>query len=140
MLHSGGPDAAFMLHLNPTKPGRGAPLVGADVKSVAGADDPGSPWAIGAASGGHTAIHPLLGTVEDLAGYHDAATQLGGLPPPPLPARLRAPGAEATLSVRGLGVWCATPARAACRAAEAGAPTAHRGAATPPPAARHRTS
>ena len=27
--------------------------------------DPGSPWAIGAASGGHKAIHPELGTLED---------------------------------------------------------------------------
>jgi starch synthase (maltosyl-transferring) len=30
-----------------------------------GPDDPGSPWAIGAAEGGHTAIHPQLGTLED---------------------------------------------------------------------------
>jgi starch synthase (maltosyl-transferring) len=27
--------------------------------------DPGSPWGIGAAEGGHTAIHPELGTLED---------------------------------------------------------------------------
>ncbi|MDA3951989.1 MAG: alpha-1,4-glucan--maltose-1-phosphate maltosyltransferase [Spirochaeta sp.] len=27
--------------------------------------DPGSPWAIGSAEGGHTAIHPQLGTLED---------------------------------------------------------------------------
>jgi starch synthase (maltosyl-transferring) len=27
--------------------------------------DPGSPWAIGAAEGGHTAVHPDLGTLED---------------------------------------------------------------------------
>ena len=32
---------------------------------VAGADDVGSPWAIGAAEGGHTALHPQLGTIED---------------------------------------------------------------------------
>jgi starch synthase (maltosyl-transferring) len=32
------------------------------------ADDPGSPWAIGAAEGGHTAIHPRFGTIED---FHD---------------------------------------------------------------------
>jgi len=32
---------------------------------VAGPDDPGSPWAIGAAEGGHKAIHPQLGTLED---------------------------------------------------------------------------
>ena len=31
----------------------------------AGPDDPGSPWAIGAAQGGHQAIHPQLGTLED---------------------------------------------------------------------------
>jgi starch synthase (maltosyl-transferring) len=33
---------------------------------VAGPDDPGSPYAIGAAEGGHDAIHPELGTLEDL--------------------------------------------------------------------------
>ncbi len=32
---------------------------------VAGADDPGSPWAIGGREGGHKAIHPQLGTLED---------------------------------------------------------------------------
>jgi starch synthase (maltosyl-transferring) len=32
---------------------------------VAGPDDPGSPWAIGAAEGGHTTIHPQPGTLED---------------------------------------------------------------------------
>jgi starch synthase (maltosyl-transferring) len=31
----------------------------------AGPDDPGSPWGIGAAEGGHTAIHPQLGTPAD---------------------------------------------------------------------------
>ena len=30
-------------------------------------DDPGSPWAIGAADGGHTRVHPELGTLEDFA-------------------------------------------------------------------------
>jgi starch synthase (maltosyl-transferring) len=33
---------------------------------TAGPDDPGSPWAIGAEEGGHTAIHPDLGTEDDL--------------------------------------------------------------------------
>jgi len=32
---------------------------------VAGPDDPGSPWAIGSGEGGHKAIHPRLGTLED---------------------------------------------------------------------------
>ncbi|MEU5655621.1 alpha-1,4-glucan--maltose-1-phosphate maltosyltransferase [Streptomyces sp. NPDC047737] len=30
-----------------------------------GADDPGVPWAIGSADGGHDAVHPDLGTIED---------------------------------------------------------------------------
>jgi starch synthase (maltosyl-transferring) len=33
---------------------------------TAGPDDPGSPWAIGDATGGHDAIHPDLGTLDDL--------------------------------------------------------------------------
>jgi len=32
---------------------------------TAGPDDVGSPWAIGAAEGGHKAVHPQLGTLED---------------------------------------------------------------------------
>ncbi len=32
---------------------------------LAGPNDPGSPWAIGAAEGGHTSIHPELGTLDD---------------------------------------------------------------------------
>ena len=32
---------------------------------TAGPNDPGSPWAIGAATGGHDAIHPELGTMAD---------------------------------------------------------------------------
>ena len=32
---------------------------------VAAPGDPGSPWAIGSEEGGHTAVHPDLGTLED---------------------------------------------------------------------------
>jgi starch synthase (maltosyl-transferring) len=32
---------------------------------AAGPDDPGSPWAIGSAEGGHKDVHPALGTLED---------------------------------------------------------------------------
>jgi starch synthase (maltosyl-transferring) len=39
---------------------------GPDNSLQAGPDDPGSPWAIGSTEGGHTSIHPELGTVEDL--------------------------------------------------------------------------
>lgn len=37
----------------------------------------GSPWAIGSPEGGHTAIHPELGTLEDLRQLMDAAQQRG---------------------------------------------------------------
>ncbi|MGH9018772.1 MAG: alpha-1,4-glucan--maltose-1-phosphate maltosyltransferase [Acidimicrobiales bacterium] len=43
----------------------------------AGAGDPGSPWAIGATAGGHTAIHPELGTVDDFEKLVHAAGQRG---------------------------------------------------------------
>ena len=33
---------------------------------VAGRDDPGSPYAVGAAEGGHDAVHPDIGTVDDV--------------------------------------------------------------------------
>ena len=39
---------------------------GPDNTADAGPSDPGSPWAIGGADGGHTAVHPELGTVDDL--------------------------------------------------------------------------
>lgn len=42
---------------------------GPDNALNAGPDDPGSPYAIGAAEGGHTAVHPELGTLEDFRGF-----------------------------------------------------------------------
>jgi starch synthase (maltosyl-transferring) len=39
--------------------------------------DPGSPWAIGAEEGGHTAVHPELGTLEDFDRFVARARQLG---------------------------------------------------------------
>ncbi len=44
---------------------------------VAGPDDPGSPWAIGDATGGHDAVHPELGTVADLEALVRDARDLG---------------------------------------------------------------
>ena len=40
-------------------------------------DDVGSPWAIGNEQGGHTAIEPALGTVEDFERFVRAANALG---------------------------------------------------------------
>jgi starch synthase (maltosyl-transferring) len=44
---------------------------------TAGPDDPGSPYAIGSAEGGHDAIHPQLGTPEDFARLVEAARAHG---------------------------------------------------------------
>ena len=43
----------------------------------AGANDPGSPWAIGSADGGHDAIHPQLGSEKDFAFFLGKAAQSG---------------------------------------------------------------
>ncbi|HXR43175.1 MAG TPA: alpha-1,4-glucan--maltose-1-phosphate maltosyltransferase [Pseudolysinimonas sp.] len=43
----------------------------------AGPDDPGSPWAIGSAAGGHDAIHPDLGTLADFRAFVRTAGALG---------------------------------------------------------------
>ncbi len=39
--------------------------------------DPGSPWAIGGPEGGHDAVHPGLGTLEDFDNFVEAAGRLG---------------------------------------------------------------
>jgi starch synthase (maltosyl-transferring) len=44
---------------------------------VAHEDDVGSPWAIGAAEGGHDALHPQLGTFEDFDAFVRAAHDAG---------------------------------------------------------------
>ncbi len=44
---------------------------------VAGPGDPGSPWAIGSPDGGHDAIHPGLGTLEDFDAFVARARELG---------------------------------------------------------------
>jgi starch synthase (maltosyl-transferring) len=41
------------------------------------AGDPGSPWAIGSAQGGHDAVHPDLGTIDDFDDFVSRATELG---------------------------------------------------------------
>ncbi|VXB22872.1 Alpha-1,4-glucan:maltose-1-phosphate maltosyltransferase 1 [Nocardioides sp. AX2bis] len=41
-----------------------------------GPDDPGSPWAIGSKDGGHDAVHPDLGTIEDFDAFVARAKEL----------------------------------------------------------------
>jgi len=50
---------------------------GRDNAPVAGPGDPGSPWAIGDETGGHDAIHPELGTEEDLRELTSTASAHG---------------------------------------------------------------
>jgi starch synthase (maltosyl-transferring) len=42
-----------------------------------GPDDVGSPWAIGSADGGHDAVHPQLGTLEDFRAFVARSRELG---------------------------------------------------------------
>jgi len=44
---------------------------------AAGPGDPGSPWAIGGTEGGHTAVHPELGTLDDFDRFVERARGLG---------------------------------------------------------------
>jgi starch synthase (maltosyl-transferring) len=44
---------------------------------IAAEGDPGSPWAIGAKEGGHDAVHPELGTEDDVRSLTTAAEKLG---------------------------------------------------------------
>jgi starch synthase (maltosyl-transferring) len=43
----------------------------------AGPNDPGSPWAIGAEAGGHDAVEPSLGTIDDFDRFVQAANRQG---------------------------------------------------------------
>ena len=45
--------------------------------SPGGPGDPGSPWAIGSHKGGHTAVHPELGTLEDFRWFLEQAREHG---------------------------------------------------------------
>jgi starch synthase (maltosyl-transferring) len=54
-----------VLYLPPIHPIGQVHRKGKNNATVATPDDPGSPWAIGSAAGGHTAIHPQLGTLDD---------------------------------------------------------------------------
>jgi starch synthase (maltosyl-transferring) len=54
-----------VLYLPPIHPVGRSHRKGRNNAETAGPGDPGSPWAIGAEEGGHTAVHPELGTLED---------------------------------------------------------------------------
>jgi len=50
---------------------------GPNNSTKAGPKDPGSPWAIGSDEGGHDALHPELGTLEDFDAFVASARKLG---------------------------------------------------------------
>ena len=75
------PDIAAMgfdvVYLPPVNPIGTTKRKGRNDAPVAGVDDPGSPWGIGSAAGGHDAIHPDLGTIDDYRDFITRARELG---------------------------------------------------------------
>jgi len=55
-----------VLYLPPIHPIGQTHRKGRNNAPVATPTDPGSPWAIGSVAGGHTAVHPQLGTLDDV--------------------------------------------------------------------------
>jgi starch synthase (maltosyl-transferring) len=66
-----------VLYLPPIHPIGRTHRKGRNNSVVAGPDDPGSPWAIGALEGGHKSIHPELGTLEDFHWLISVAEKYG---------------------------------------------------------------
>lgn len=66
-----------IVYLPPVHPIGTSHRKGPDNSETAGPGDPGSPWAIGSPEGGHTAVHPELGTVDDVADLAAACRELG---------------------------------------------------------------
>jgi starch synthase (maltosyl-transferring) len=66
-----------VLYLPPIHPIGRTHRKGKNNDPAGGPGDPGSPWAIGAEEGGHTAIHPNLGTFEDFDALVAAARDHG---------------------------------------------------------------
>jgi starch synthase (maltosyl-transferring) len=65
-----------VLYLPPIHPIGTTFRKGRNNNPVAAPDEPGSPWGIGSAEGGHTAIHPELGTLEDFKRVLARASEL----------------------------------------------------------------
>ncbi|MDX3239705.1 alpha-1,4-glucan--maltose-1-phosphate maltosyltransferase [Streptomyces sp. ME03-5709C] len=65
-----------VVYLPPVHPIGAAFRKGPDNALEAGPHDVGSPWAIGSAEGGHDAVHPDLGTMEDFDFFVDRAREL----------------------------------------------------------------
>jgi starch synthase (maltosyl-transferring) len=66
-----------VVYLPPVHPIGTTARKGQNNSLTAASGDPGSPWAIGSPDGGHDAIHPDLGTLEDFDAFVARATELG---------------------------------------------------------------
>ncbi len=66
-----------VVYLPPVHPIGTTARKGQNNSLTAGSGDPGSPWAIGSADGGHDAIHPDLGTLQDFDAFVTRAAELG---------------------------------------------------------------
>jgi starch synthase (maltosyl-transferring) len=66
-----------VLYLPPIHPIGTSFRKGRNNSLTAAPGDPGSPWAIGSADGGHTAIDPALGTLDDFASFCRTAEHHG---------------------------------------------------------------
>ncbi len=66
-----------VLYLPPIHPIGHAFRKGPNNTLVTQPGDPGSPWAIGSAEGGHDAVHPDLGTIKDFSFFVATAAKLG---------------------------------------------------------------
>jgi starch synthase (maltosyl-transferring) len=66
-----------VLYLPPIHPIGKSFRKGRNNSLVASPDDLGSPWAIGAEEGGHTAVEPGLGTIDDFDLFRSEAERLG---------------------------------------------------------------
>jgi starch synthase (maltosyl-transferring) len=64
-----------VIYLPPIHPIGHTNRKGRDNSLMAGPTDPGSPWAIGDETGGHEAVHPDLGTIDDLRRLTTAARE-----------------------------------------------------------------
>src|SRR3990167_8182343 len=80
-VHRRIPDIARMgfdvLYFPPIHPIGSTHLKGPNNSLKAGPDDPGSPYAIGSQDGGHEAVHPQLGSLEDFRELVRVAHQHG---------------------------------------------------------------
>jgi starch synthase (maltosyl-transferring) len=66
-----------VLYLPPIHPIGQTHRKGRNNAPTAAADDPGSPWGIGSQAGGHKAVHPQLGTLEECRRFVAKAREFG---------------------------------------------------------------